>query len=107
MNEDCVGDNLECKGDVCKEKAQTKTFRDIGIQARVSCEEKKSQEATRTTRDQQQQTSIGSSCGTTTGDDAQEEKRKESNSSGATAKRVRLQSSVDTPTKDESTPGCK
>ncbi|XP_065089555.1 tenascin-like [Ochlerotatus camptorhynchus] len=106
VNQDCVGDNLECSADVCKKKAQTKTYRDIGVQARVSCEEKKAQaEATRTTRDQQQQTSIGSSCGTNTGDDVQEEKRKESNSSGATAKRVRLQSSVDTPTKDESTPG--
>lgn len=124
VNQDCVGENLECKNDVCTEKeAQTKTYRDIGVQAKPSCEEKKAQaESGRVTRDQQQQTSVdssaSSSCGTTTGGDGnnnggggdqkevQEEKRKESNSSGATAKRVRLQSSADeTPTKDESTPG--
>ncbi|XP_001655599.2 prion-like-(Q/N-rich) domain-bearing protein 25 isoform X3 [Aedes aegypti] len=117
VNEDCVGEDLECKNDFCaKKEAQTKTYRDIGVQAKPTCEEKKAQADVRVTRDQQQQTSISSSnCGTATegGDinsgvqkEAQEEKRKESNSSGATAKRVRLQSSVDDPsTKDDSTPG--
>nr|XP_029715811.1 prion-like-(Q/N-rich) domain-bearing protein 25 isoform X2 [Aedes albopictus] len=124
VDQDCVGEDLECNNDLCvKKEAQTKTYRDIGVQAKPTCEEKKAQAETRVTRDHQQQTSVdvggggggssSSGCGTE-GDansgaapkDVQDEKRKESNSSGATAKRVRLQSSADdTPTKDETTPG--
>ncbi|XP_062534886.1 uncharacterized protein LOC134204071 [Armigeres subalbatus] len=112
-NTDCVGDNLECNNDVCVEKAaQTKTFRDIGVQAKPTCDEKKAQVESRATRDQQQQTSVkssSSSCGTTAGveesNDVQEivpENQPKSTSSGATAKRVRLQTSADDTLKDDS-----
>ncbi|XP_062565402.1 prion-like-(Q/N-rich) domain-bearing protein 25 isoform X2 [Armigeres subalbatus] len=113
VNTDCVGDNLECNNDVCVEKAaQTKTFRDIGVQAKPTCDEKKAQVESRATRDQQQQTSVkssSSSCGTTAGveesNDVQEivpENQPKSTSSGATAKRVRLQTSADDTLKDDS-----
>ncbi|XP_055617909.1 platelet endothelial aggregation receptor 1-like isoform X2 [Toxorhynchites rutilus septentrionalis] len=101
VNQDCNGDNLECQQDVCKEVAQGKTFRDIGVQARP---EEKTKTEERTVYDKQQQTSV-SKRSSDNEHELENEIRKESSSSGATAKRVRLHSSLDSPTKDGSTPG--
>ncbi|XP_038123013.1 multiple epidermal growth factor-like domains protein 6 isoform X2 [Culex quinquefasciatus] len=99
VNQDCADEGGVCQADVCQEPgaaAQTKTFRDVGVQARP--------EETPETRpraiDRHQQTSGDSNAALL---DDETERRKESSSSGATAKRVRLQTSYDSPTKEEST----
>lgn len=103
MNQDCNSDNLVCRENVCGEAAQTKTFRDIGVQAKS---EEKTQTEGKATYDKQQQTSV-SKRSSGNENELENEIRKESSSSGATAKRVRLHSSVDSATKDGSTPGCE
>ncbi|XP_058812486.1 prion-like-(Q/N-rich) domain-bearing protein 25 isoform X3 [Topomyia yanbarensis] len=80
VNQDCIGDELECHGDKCVDVTETKTFRDVGVQAR-SLEKVETKE--RTWTDRQQQTSKQSSCNNEISNDV----RKESSSSGTSAKR--------------------
>ncbi|XP_058467274.1 prion-like-(Q/N-rich) domain-bearing protein 25 isoform X2 [Malaya genurostris] len=80
VNQDCIGDTLECQNDKCVDVTNAKTFRDVAVQAR-SLEEVETKDSTWI--DPEQQTIQRSNCNNEIGNDV----RKESSSSGTSAKR--------------------
>ncbi|XP_055524049.1 prion-like-(Q/N-rich) domain-bearing protein 25 isoform X2 [Wyeomyia smithii] len=81
VNEDCSGDEVECLADKCTSTAESKTFRDVGIQVR-SLEKVETKEASWNSQQQQQTSNSRQSSFS-----EEHGGRRDSSTSGSTAKR--------------------